>query len=676
MNLYKMSFFLLSISLLVFFCYVSCSDPASPDNKFPKITLKGKNPDTLSLNTPYVDPGAQAIDPEEGDISSKITVTGAVDFTKPGNCILTYQVADSKGLSITATRTVVVINSTQIKTGLEDTIKASSLSDTSFSNVTTTYRIISSRLQIGGNVIFGRKTRFITNGQIEIIANGTLTIQEGVTVLFSENSNVSVTTGTLRIMGSDSLVVTLGPASDKYWGASGGILLSSTSTGISSIDYCTIDSAVIGSKIVKDGLSITNSVFKNCKTNGVVFGEDAGPKDSLSFIGNSFINCGTTINDYPLSINVSKITRLPGNSIFSANKNQLIGVNGLQINEPGIWRKHSVPYAFSSSASMNNDAVSIQIQAGVKMLFAQSASLKIVKGTFIAEGSPTDSIEFKNLENGKFWGSTAAGSYGIDFESTVNANCKLAYCIIDSAMSAVMVKKDKLVFSNNSIKHSEHYGMCFDQYSGPKDSASFMDNSFVQNGTTNADYPLVIYDDFIIRLSGTGLFSGNSCQAIKTIGSCAISESGVWRKHAVPYDMYNYIACNNRIFSQSGVTITVQPGCKLRFSAENSIAVYDQGAFIAVGTASDTIVMENLINGTTWGGINYESDCATTSSVKYCRISGAKTGVKLNASPIPVSNSSITRCDLGIHMVKTGSSAVDTTSILFVANGSNTKYND
>ena len=50
----------------------------------------------------------KAIDPEDGDITSNIKVSGSVDTNKPGTYQITYQVEDSKGEKVTKTIKVVV----------------------------------------------------------------------------------------------------------------------------------------------------------------------------------------------------------------------------------------------------------------------------------------------------------------------------------------------------------------------------------------------------------------------------------------------------------------------------------------------------------------------------------------------------------------------------------------
>jgi hypothetical protein len=79
------------------------------DNTPPVITLKGKNPDTVSVSATvlYKDSGATVTDDIDKNLTA--TVKGSVDRTKEGSYTLTYTATDAAGNPATAvTRTVVV----------------------------------------------------------------------------------------------------------------------------------------------------------------------------------------------------------------------------------------------------------------------------------------------------------------------------------------------------------------------------------------------------------------------------------------------------------------------------------------------------------------------------------------------------------------------------------------
>lgn len=80
------------------------------DTTPPVISLRGANSMTVILGTLFSDPGATATDNIDGNISSRIVVSGSVNINRAGNYTLTYRVSDSAGNAATAlTRTVTVV---------------------------------------------------------------------------------------------------------------------------------------------------------------------------------------------------------------------------------------------------------------------------------------------------------------------------------------------------------------------------------------------------------------------------------------------------------------------------------------------------------------------------------------------------------------------------------------
>ena len=83
-------------------------DGQKPVNNPPTITLIGNNPMNIVVGTQFVDPGATALDQEDGDITDKIVKTGSVNTAVLGSYLLHYLVTDSGGLSAQTSRTVIV----------------------------------------------------------------------------------------------------------------------------------------------------------------------------------------------------------------------------------------------------------------------------------------------------------------------------------------------------------------------------------------------------------------------------------------------------------------------------------------------------------------------------------------------------------------------------------------
>ena len=78
------------------------------DTGAPVLTLLGDNPMTLECGGAFTDPGAEAIDNVDGDLSGDIVVSGSVDATTPGDYALTYTVQDAEGNEASEQRTVAV----------------------------------------------------------------------------------------------------------------------------------------------------------------------------------------------------------------------------------------------------------------------------------------------------------------------------------------------------------------------------------------------------------------------------------------------------------------------------------------------------------------------------------------------------------------------------------------
>lgn len=101
---------ILGLVALVMF---SCSN--DKDTTPPVITLHGSSDTTIALNTQWTDPGATAIDDEDGNVP--INASGVVNKDLVGVYIITYQASDAAGNISTKTRTVRVRNMADIWEG-------------------------------------------------------------------------------------------------------------------------------------------------------------------------------------------------------------------------------------------------------------------------------------------------------------------------------------------------------------------------------------------------------------------------------------------------------------------------------------------------------------------------------------------------------------------------------
>jgi hypothetical protein len=94
-------------------------EPSTPatDNVAPVLTLKGKQKDTVFLQTTYNDAGATAIDNKDGDISPFIVVSGTINTGIVGDYMKEYNVRDAAGNAAKAIRNIRVRNESEYLNG-------------------------------------------------------------------------------------------------------------------------------------------------------------------------------------------------------------------------------------------------------------------------------------------------------------------------------------------------------------------------------------------------------------------------------------------------------------------------------------------------------------------------------------------------------------------------------
>jgi hypothetical protein len=127
----------------------SASDFATPSNTTelvavvsvrdltkPVLTLVNPGSITVSLGSEYIDPGYNAVDNVDGDITAKVVLEGAVDTSSLANYPITYTVQDAAGNTATASRIVTVqdINAPVVSAPSNIVVAAVDASGTPISN--------------------------------------------------------------------------------------------------------------------------------------------------------------------------------------------------------------------------------------------------------------------------------------------------------------------------------------------------------------------------------------------------------------------------------------------------------------------------------------------------------------------------------------------------------------
>ncbi len=96
------------VGLFILISFESCN---SKDDMAPVISLLGNASQKHSLNDPYIDAGATALDETDGDITNNIFVENTVDVNYFGDYLVTYTCVDKAGNeAIPVSRIVIVEN--------------------------------------------------------------------------------------------------------------------------------------------------------------------------------------------------------------------------------------------------------------------------------------------------------------------------------------------------------------------------------------------------------------------------------------------------------------------------------------------------------------------------------------------------------------------------------------
>lgn len=104
--------------------YLEFTIKGTPDAVAPTIALLGESTITVYKDTPYVDAGANAIDPEDGDINDLMVTVNPVNIKAEGIYEVTYNVSDLAGNKATqVTRKVTVLKPSSLNSIDESKLK-------------------------------------------------------------------------------------------------------------------------------------------------------------------------------------------------------------------------------------------------------------------------------------------------------------------------------------------------------------------------------------------------------------------------------------------------------------------------------------------------------------------------------------------------------------------------
>ncbi|MBN1600305.1 MAG: hypothetical protein JW915_01795 [Chitinispirillaceae bacterium] len=492
-------------------------------------------------------------------------------------------------------------------------------------------------------------------------ANPMLTIGKGTKLYFGKYAGIQIgENGSFIAHGNPTSPITFTrDSSTDVWGSGkGGIFVNGYghSTGQVSLKHCIIEYATIGLNDSCTFIELSHSTVKNCLHEGVVFNDWGGPKDSASFLHNVITENGS----YPLTIrDVAYVGNLSGTGDFSGNAKDgiLIFGGGIYPYTVSVWKKHNVPYVVKSVVRLSGTSPdSLIVRPGCRIEFDSGQYNGMEIGwacTFIAIGTESEPIVFTKEKSVQNWA-------GVRVDDVFYGQANFKHCVIEYANTGITAGAP-ITVSNCSIKNCRINGIEFTKtrnfngqiaYGCPKDSSSFLNNVITGNGS----YAITIYADRVGYLPGSGTFTGNGADGILVHGDI-VAKSALWKNHDVPFVIDNCVD----IGSAAGTIITIEPGCRFKFTKIGSyiqVGNTNEGTLIASGLPTDSIVFSNLSETIWWGfasaGLRIGNYATSSTSLRYCDISYATNGVYVDAAV------SIQNCffhdnrQYGIYLSKTG----------------------
>jgi hypothetical protein len=518
-----------------------------------------------------------------------------------------------------------------------DTLTSDSLArGGTFAKAGATYYIVGG--EISGDLVFGRKLTIVVLGTPHV--TGSLTFDEGDSVLFESGTYLDITSGRLSVLGSDSLPVVLkNRKAGKYWGYgtssdySGGIFFSSDANPLSAIRHAIVDSANTGIYTAVDGIEITNSVFKHAKGYGVMFsGSTTGPL--AGFSNDSFaVNAGG-----PFRLSSSQLTRLDGTQKFAAGELP-VQVDGATAGISGTWPALTVPYEFLSVPKISSSSgVVIHIAAGAHLVFDQGTYLDVeASGTLKVDGTAAKPVVMGPAQTGKRWGYGSYDDYsgGIWIGSQASGNTAIKHLLLDSANTGIYVGVGGVKIDSSTISNSQYQSIRFAGFSVP---GSLAGNTYSGNG----EYSLRLGFNGLTALDGSGTFAGSNSNVL--VEATTASASGTVPALPVPYEIAGAATVSNA----SGVVLQIAAGTHFVFQEGAYLDVGTSAALKVNGTLDKPVLFGPAQTGKTWGygssddysgGIWLEPGSSNQTSIAHLVLDSANTGIYVGVSGVRIDTS-------------------------------------
>ncbi len=486
------------------------------------------------------------------------------------------------------------------------------------------------------------------DGTVKVIdcilsVQSTLTIEPGCKLQFTANGGIEIGVTNNAALIADGtpanpITFTTIPTANGQAGSWYGITFGANNVIATTVlNNCIIEGAgknaepvieVNNTKIAMDSCTIRNGAGVGIKLTGATPGFTRFANNTLS-----------TCFDYLLSSEAQPLLGLDTTNVFTSVVGKYIAIDGGDITTTGTLKRLNVAYNVLQPVSVDN--AELTIEPGCTLRFATNAQLEIgysQHAALIADGEPSRPIVFTSAS-----ASPQAGDWnGIYFYENNSSNRSIIKNAViayggrtNGSYEGAIVAYSSFSLINSTIRDCMNHGVVFDENSGFVECT----NNTIQDCEKDPIY--------LSAANAHTIGAGNMLEAGQGMGihvkDGIISKNVTWLKQTVPYIMEGTIYVETTVATAS---LTLNPGCDLRFTAGSSLNVDENAKLVAIGTVQDSIIFTSNAQTKSpgdWYGIDFWHDVNATNEMKYCRVDYAGNYNERNIG-IYSSNVKITQC--------------------------------
>ncbi len=400
----------------------------------------------------------------------------------------------------------------------------------------------------------------IIDGDI-VVENATLTICDGATVQFTENSRLIIGDNGALVTGADvadpkGVMITGSSPVPGYWN-----MLEIRSSARTGATFCYNTTFAYGGNLTSMVRVGVDAVFKGCSfTNSANSGVYVENSALPQFTDCVFENCG----EEPIRTTIANAHSIKAGNTFTGNGKQYVLVEQGSLQRDALWMDLTVPYRVQGNANTIQTGT-LTIAPGTEVQMDEAARIIIEKQAGLIADGTVEPILFTGA-------TTLAGSWSsLEFRDDADHNaCVLNNCTIEyggaSGNNAMVVGYGaSFRMEQCTLRNSSGAGLYLNGAAQP----TLNDNVITGCGTV----PVDAYFQNIGRLNG-GSYTGNASDFLQVRGG-TITSATTFNRHDVPYRMIDDV-------NKTEALLTIASGAQLEFE-DGRLLIDDGGAVVAIG---------------------------------------------------------------------------------------------